>query len=250
VSCSDVRDLLHPYLDGELDLVRTLDVERHLRECPACAQARDQQQALRAAIHRGSLYHEAPALLRERIHLSLPGAGREARARRALPRRWLAVAAALVLAVLGGWGLARLLSAPSAEDRLEEEVVASHVRSLLAEHLKDVASTDQHTVKPWFTGKLAFSPPVKDLAKEGFPLAGGRLDYLDKRPVAALVYEHRKHVINLFVWPSADDADARVKMATRQGYHAFHWVQAGLTYWAVSDLNGDELRDFVRAVQD
>ena len=251
MDCSDVRNLLNPFMDGELDLVKTLDVERHLEECPACSQARDGHQSLRAAISRSSLYHEAPALLRKRIQASLPGAGKRKPTLPGIPRRWLAVAAALVLLVFSGWGLVRLLSSPSAQDRLVEEVVSSHVRSsLLASHWTDVASSDQHTVKPWFTGKLDFSPPVKDLASKGFPLVGGRLDYLDKRPVAALVYERRKHVINLFVWPSANDAEADPKMATRQGYHVFHWVRSGLTYWAVSDLNSEELGDFVQAVRE
>jgi anti-sigma factor RsiW len=160
----------------------------------------------------------------------------------------LALAAAVVLAALPLY-LTSGSRGPGAEQFLATQLVASHVRSLMASHLTDVASSDQHTVKPWFDGKLDFAPAVVDLASEGFPLIGGRLDYLENRPVAALVYQRRKHFINLFVWPSETAAAESGKVMTRQGYQLLHWADSDANFWAVSDISGGELEAFKQLIQ-
>src|SRR5262249_46458652 len=140
--------------------------------------------------------------------------------------------------------------AHSADAFLTQELVANHVRSqMLPTHRFDVASSDPHTVKPWFAGKLDFSPPVKDLVDQGFPLVGGRLEYLHDRPVAALVYQRRQHSINLFIWPSTSVPETPMKVVSRQGYHLLHWTQSGMTHWAVSDLNAHELQEFAHLIE-
>jgi anti-sigma factor RsiW len=250
VNCQDTRDLIHPYVDGELDLVRHLEFERHLRECPACARASGQQQALRSAFRAGSLRYEPPAGLRQRIRSSLRQAEPGPRAFRGALGPWLlGAAAALALLALGAGLVARFWPAPDAEEWLVRAAVSAHARTVVGEHPTDKTSSDQHVVKPYLTEKLGFSPWVRDLGGQGFPLLGGRVDYLKDRPVAALVYQRRKHRINLFTWPATGEPDAAPRALSRQGYRVYHWTQAGMAYWAVSDLNDAELQEFVKLVQ-
>ena len=250
MNCLETQNLIHAYLDGELDLVKSLEIEEHLQGCGACSQAYKNHQALRTALNAGSLYFRSPAPLRKRIQVALRQADRSGtHAPRVLPWRWLGVVVSLAAVMFVTWSVTRSLSAPSANDLLAQEVVASHVRSLMPDHLADVASSDQHTVKPWFSGKLDFSPVVEDLANQGFPLVGGRLDYLDNRPVAALVYRYQQHVINLFSWPAVGASDTTMTMDTRQGYHVAHWIKSNMAYWVISDLNETELQQFVQLVQ-
>ena len=163
---------------------------------------------------------------------------------------WLALAAAIVFAAVIAWNVLPRLQRPDTDQFLATQLIASHVRSLMASHLTDVASSDQHTVKPWLDAKLDFAPAVVDLSTEGFPLIGGRLDYLDNRAVAALIYQRRKHFINLFVWPAAPDETRTPKTITRQGYQLLHWVESDLNYWVVSDVNEKELQEFKRLFEE
>jgi anti-sigma factor RsiW len=248
MTCQDLQHLMHAYLDRELDLVRNLEMEGHLQSCPACAQALANYQTIRSGLQSDAFYYQAPDVLEARIRSSL----RQGRPRRKSIRRTavvlMAVAASIILVSFAlGWMVAQ--QGYSAEDLLAREIVAGHMRSLMANHLTDVNSSDQHTVKPWFQGQVDLSPPVKDLSKEGFTLVGGRLDYLGDRPVAALVYKRREHFINLFIWPSSLDATKGPTALSRQGYHLLHGTEGGLTYWAVSDLNEKELEDFVELIR-
>jgi anti-sigma factor RsiW len=247
--CEDIRLLLHGYLDGELDPVGSTEVERHMKDCPACAKAYENQLALRSAISNASLYAEAPADLRRRIRSAVRHeSGVDAKVSM-FSWRWLtigapllATAAAIILIV----NLVPKFSRPTEQALLTQEVISSHVRSLMVNHLTDVASTDQHTVKPWFNGKLDFSPPVKDLAAQEFPLIGGRLDYLGGRSVAALVFQRHKHFINLFIWPTREKDLNPAPLTPGQGYNLIHWSEGEMTFWAVSDLNAKELMEFVQ----
>lgn len=250
MNCTETQRLLHMYVDAELDTADTLEVEQHLQKCTACLQIYNNYQALRTAIKTGSLYFQAPENLRKRIRSSVLKTNKTAFISHVMSWRGLSVAAVLIFAMLLTlWGFTRFWPAYVEESSLPQEVLSSHVRSLMADHLVDVPSSDQHTVKPWFNGKLDFSPSVVDLASQGFPLLGGRLDYLDNRPVAAVVYRHQKHVINLFIWPSAQNIGNETNTTTLQGYHLIHWTGSGMTYWVVSDLNLNELQKFVQLVQ-
>ena len=247
MQCQEVLDRLSPFLDDELDPVVSRELARHMESCPSCAAAFARQRQLSETLRRDLEYHRAPDLLRARIERDMRAAVRRddrplSRAT-ARPWGWVGAAAAVMAVAAAGW-LAVSVPMMAARDAVTREAVASHVRSLMASHLTDVASTDQHTVKPWFAGKLDFSPPVTDFAAAGYSLVGGRLDYLEGRSVAALVYQHRKHVINVFVWP--DPREGAIRAATRQGYNVILEKHARMAYCLVSDLNPSELAAFAR----
>jgi anti-sigma factor RsiW len=243
--------LIEAYVDGELDLVRAVEIEQHLQGCAACTRVYRNQQALHTALvsAAGALYYTAPAGLQKRIQDSVRKAEPERSIRWVLPWRNLSLVAAVAVLLLTSWAVLRLASAPGGDALLAQEVVAGHVRSLQANHLGDVISTDQHTVKPWFDGKIDFAPPVTDFAAQGYPLWGGRLDYLDNRPVAALVYQKQKHFINVFIWPATQGGSTPSQALTEQGYNLEHWVQGGMNYWVISDVNGADLHTFVQLLQ-
>jgi anti-sigma factor RsiW len=231
VTCHESEPLLHPYLDGELDVANALRVEEHLAGCDACGRYYENLEELRREIAGAGLrYRPKPALERRIAASRRPQWKRPA---------WLAAAAAVAFALL--W-LPGRLSRPESD----REFVDSHIRSLMGSHLVDVPSSDRHTVKPWFQGKLAFSPDVPDLSAQGFALAGGRLDVARGAPAAALVYRRRAHVINLFVAPAAG-ADSAPRARSSDGYNVVEWTAKGMSYWAVSDLNAAELGQFAQA---
>jgi anti-sigma factor RsiW len=247
MQCRETQLLLGAFADGELDLVRHAEVEAHVSGCPACREQLEAAEARRAAL-RGSLPRfTAPAPMVARIRASLGAEGSSpGRKPRRLPGVWpawglAAVAASLALAVAGGYRWGRSVAR---EDSLFGEALSEHVRSLQVGHLTDVVSSDQHTVKPWFIGKLDFSPPVCDLADLGFPLVGGRLDRLDGRGAAALVFRRRLHAVNLFIWPDGNRPVGN-SSARRDGYGARAWSQGGLNFLAVSEIPEEELEQFV-----
>src|SRR5437762_7897062 len=270
MNCEEAIKLMDGYWDEELDPITNQAIEQHLRSCRNCEQAYETQSALVHAIGSVVPYYKAPAELRERIQSSLREEIAERPTRNVVrdvrqvfrrnqpelrtslwgtPWNWpglvgLGVAAAIIFAAIITLNLVPRLQRPGADQFLATQLIASHVRSLMANHLTDVASSDQHTVKPWLDAKLDFAPPVIDLSSEGFPLVGGRLDYLDNRPVATLVYQRRKHFINLFVWPATSDATRSTKAISRQGYQLLHWVDSDFNYWAVSDVNANDLQTF------
>jgi anti-sigma factor RsiW len=250
VICEEARTLVHAYIDGELDLVRSLEVEAHVNGCAACAREQASLRALRTAFGNSALYHEAPASLERRVRAAVRDARRASRGRSfALARYgWAGAAAAAV--VLVAIFVRGVLPIGTSVDPIARELLDDHLRSLTANHLADVLSSNQHTVKPWFDGKLNFTPPVKDLVAQGFPLVGGRLDYAENRPVAAVVYRRREHVINLFIWPAEHAADTGPISEVREGYNIIHWTKSGMTYWAVSSVSAGELKKFAQLVRE
>jgi anti-sigma factor RsiW len=257
VTCHDVDRQIDSFVDGELAPSEAAALRTHTGACLRCRQRLAERQELARCV-RQAPYYQAPASLR----VSVPGQRR----RPLVPQAWLAWAAVILLATSIGVGFIarsiggrRTFDARPAGDAgatgnveavsaaMVDDVVAGHLRALMGDHLVDVLSTDQHTVKPWFLGKLNFAPPVDDLAAEGFPLVGGRLDYLAQQPVAALVYQRRQHTINLFVWPTAESPASAIALRSSRGFQVQHWTRDGMVFWAVSDLNHAELTAFAQA---
>jgi anti-sigma factor RsiW len=236
----EIHELIHPYADGELDVVNAREIEQHLSGCEDCRRVEQRVRALRNALAKNAPAFRAPARLRRNVRAALR---HEAKPAGKFFTPWLFVAAGAACALLI-LGFVLLQTTRASRDAIADQIVANHVRSLLATHLVDVASSEQHTVKPWFDGKVDFAPEVRDLSAEGFPLVGGRLDYLDGKTVIALVYQRNKHPINLFIEPTSTSRNPALSMLTRRGYNLVHWTHGEMDYWAVSDLNATELRQF------
>jgi anti-sigma factor RsiW len=234
MSCNRSTTILHGYFDNELDVLGAADFERHLEQCPNCVDAIETLESMRSSLNAVQLYEKAPAELRKKI---LARVGSRSRVT-VFPTRavwqWLAIAAALVLVTYTGLRVASPHRSTNYEAVLAAEIIDAHLRSLQPGHLIDVVSTDQHTVKPWFDGKLDFSPPVQDFADQGFPLQGGRIDVVHGRSVAALVYGRRKHFVNVFIWPT-NEKDAAPRSGSQQGYQWTEWRKGGMEFCAVSD---------------
>ena len=253
MKCDESEVLLHALIDGELDAGHARDVEAHVAGCPGCGEKLTAFRSMHEVMSAAPLKETAPAHLRNRIEaLMATPASRVVSIRQFMqPTR---------RSFFGGFAMGSALSAAAAatlvftvirkdqEQTITDEVVSAHIRSLQAGHLMDVETSDRHTVKPWFNGRVDVAPPVVDLTAESFTLLGGRLDYVDSEPVAAIVYQRRKHVINLFVAQHLGTRRTRTMAASIQGFNCRHWSQDGLDLWAVSDIVGDELDEFVQKI--
>jgi anti-sigma factor RsiW len=252
--CSKADDpdwvlMIQSSFDGELDAIHSLQVETHLATCPSCAGQIDRLRAMKETIGRKDVSWRAPTHVRAQVMEALVQAADRREPQRAVEekgpsasvaaiiRQWLFVPSLAVLAA----SLFLVFGPLQIRSSLEDEIVASHIRSTLVNHLTDVQTSDRHTVKPWFNGKIDFAPPVADLAAQGFPLVGGRVDYVGGRVVAALVYRRHGHVINLFVWPSSGPV---ARSTARDGYTLESWTSNGLTFVAVSDTGADDMNAF------
>jgi anti-sigma factor RsiW len=249
MNCEAFQLLIHAYADDELDPLRSAEAEQHLQTCGACAAAYENLLTLKRST--SVAYFAAPDELRENVWSALRHAGAsESFTPRRDFRPWLLTGLAIAASVLLGFFLGQNLPRHSSDQTVLAEMIDSHLRSLVGTHLVDVVSSDQHTVRPWFEGKLDFAPPVEDLSGHEFPLVGGRVEYIGGRPVAALVYQRRKHFINLFIWPANGGAEAVAATKPQRGYNVLHWRMAGMNYSAISEVSEDDLRKFAAAFSD
>jgi len=252
MGCKQIQASLSAYLDDELPGSSMATISAHLLHCPACSQKLQELSQLQQNIGRNATYHVAPASLKAKISSHLTPQHVSTKKRHSLtkwPWVWINLSLASISTTAFAAVLMLYLTMPSQQDVFTDEILASHFRSLTPGRLIDVVSSDQHTVKPWYAGKLDFSPPVQDLKEQNFALLGGRIDYVLGRNVAALAYQHNKHIINLFVWPqSKHDQENHFNESSLRGYQILQWSSVGMQYVAVSDLNAAELRQFCVAV--
>jgi anti-sigma factor RsiW len=249
VQCDRVQLLVPRLVDGELNAPRRWIVGRHVAHCAACARQLEELQAMHAALRNDLPYHRAPPALAARIGAMLPREDVPVPSRPRWRMPSLAFGGAGFAGALAGVALTLLVVGSSgSNDAAVRGVIDSAIRSRMADHLTDVLTSDQHTVKPWLSARLDVSPDVPELKDRGFPLVGGRLDYVDGHPAAAVVYRHAQHIINLFAWASPGKADTGFKTESRQGFNVVNWRQNGITYFAVSDVEADQLALFARLV--
>lgn len=244
---SEFQAQLDPWLDDELAATESREMEVHAAQCAECAELVAARRQLRATLRVAMPQLTAPAGLEQRIRQQIARRAEPPRVKRFTPWNWGAIAASLLIVGLGSWQLGARQAQSTA---IADEVLRSHIRSLMPGHLTDVISTDQHTVKPWFDGVLDYSPPVYDFSGRGFPLMGGRLEYLAERPVAALVYGRRKHFISVLVWPADRDTPVSSLSRFHQGFHQVHWTTPAYSYWLVSDLGSAELEEFATLLKE
>lgn len=245
MSCDRAGTILHGYFDNELDAVGAASFERHLELCPDCVNALEALESLRSSMNVSQLYEEVPAELRKKILAGVSSSRRVTVFPALTVWQLLAVAAAILLVFYTGSRVTSVQRSSNYETVLAAEVVDAHLRSLQPGHLTDVVSSDQHTVKPWFDGKLEFSPPVRDFVDQGFPLQGGRLDVVRGRAIAALVYGRRKHLVSAFIWPTGEQ-NASPRAGSRQGYQWISWRKGGMEFWVVSDVAPSDLEQLQR----
>jgi anti-sigma factor RsiW len=245
MDCAKARTVIECYADGELDAVTSATIEKHLEQCARCQSALERLNSLSILIKEAAPYRSAPDRLSRAINARVRGANAApSRAGTGWSHWWQPVALVAVTAVVT-WIAALELKPPATKHLVVAEVISSHARAKLTGHVADVVSSERHTVKPWLSSRLDFSPPVIDLTSAGFPLVGGRLDYLDHRPVAVAVYRRRQHVIDLFIWPETEARLAAItQTSSERGYQIVQWTDRGMTFWAISDLNALELKTF------
>ena len=244
------RVLLHAFIDGELDAASTIELKAQIDVSPALRQELARLSALQSSVQTLASRFNAPPQLTQRVFAALPAAQPKGLPA-GIPSWWrtLAIGTTATAMALLIWNLSSTFVSRGDNSTLLEEVVSAHVRSLMADHLTDLTSTERHSVKPWLSNRLDFAPPVHDFASEGFSLLGGRLDYVGGKPAAAIVYRHRQHLINVFVWPSAESSDSPIRISNHRGYNSTNFNSGGMSYWTVSDLNSDDLRKLANLLQ-
>ena len=263
MTCIEFQEGLEPFFDNEADFETALEMQAHLEQCLTCEGLFSGCLAIRRCLQNPEFRYCPAADLSHQIHRAILNEIRSGSRSRSSPLDWLswfrlpnwllpvAAGAAAVLVLWTGFALhsSRISLTSDSGSGLVEQLVSNHLRSLVANHLMDVVSTDQHTVKPWFAGKLSFSPPVRDFSDKGFKLIGGRLDYLGRNEIAAVIYQHRQHYINLFVWPGQAGQTPDI-ITQKEGYNLYGWTAHGLTLWAVTDAQPDTLKAFVELEKD
>jgi anti-sigma factor RsiW len=248
MTCRDTKNLLNAYVDGELDSAGSLAVETHMRGCASCLADGENLYGLATAIENASLRFKVPVHLNRDVRAAIRAANSQARGFVSY-WRWASVLASAVLIIAATWAGTAHWARSAEETLLLNDIVSNHIRSMMANHVTDVSSSESYMAGPWFSGKLDYSPPAKDLTEQGFPFIGCRLDYLNNRPVAALVYQRSRQVINLFVWPSNSSTLIEPQQLSRQGYNLIHWTRSGMTYWLISELNLPELEECARLLK-